>query len=110
MEPLRRALAGGDQASACAQAWFEFLCGSNQFGVTESEIELVQGILQDRIVAVDSTTASLGARLFNETGRRKGSQGDCIIAAAAILEDASLFTLNRNDFGRFEPFGLRLLR
>ena len=109
MAPLHRALASGEQAAVCAQAWMEFLCGPNSSGVTEQEIELVLAILEDRIVAMDRTAASLGARLFNDTGRRKGSQGDCFIAAAAIVHEAWLFTRNRTDFQRFEPFGLRLL-
>ena len=53
-------------------------------------------------------TASLAARMFNSTGRRRGTLADCMIAATAMRADAALATSNREDFTCFVAQGLRL--
>ena len=52
--------------------------------------------------------AATAARLFNVTGRRRGSVPDCLIAAAAITEEAELATEDREDFQRLTGHGLKL--
>ena len=52
--------------------------------------------------------AVIAARLFNGSGRRRGTMIDCMIAATAIAEEAAVATGNPDDFSRFEAFGLAL--
>jgi predicted nucleic acid-binding protein len=47
------------------------------------------------------------AELFNQSGRRRGTLADCMIAAAAICVEAELATANRQDFRGLVSFGLR---
>jgi predicted nucleic acid-binding protein len=66
-------------------------------------------VLQSRIVPFGEPEAALAARLFNDTGRRRGSRFDCLIAATAILAQAKIATLNASDFKVFASHGLRLV-
>ena len=97
-------LADGESLAASALAWTEFLNGP----VKPHEIALVQSIIERRIVAFDAATAELAARLFNQTGRRRASRFDCLIAAAAIQAHADFATENLGDFTPFAAHGLKL--
>ena len=85
-------------------AWAEFLCGP----VGKPEVDLAARIMPDRqpFAEVD---AALAARLFNISGRRRGTFIDCMIAAVALRADASLATTNPDDFRRFERAGLQII-
>jgi predicted nucleic acid-binding protein len=97
-------LAAGEPLAASALAWTEFLNGP----VSADEIVLVESVIEERIVPFEKPAAVLAAKLFNETGRRRGSRFDCLIAATAILANAGLATENQKDFTPFVAHGLKL--
>lgn len=97
-------LAAGELLATSAVAWTEFLNGP----VQPQEIVLVESVMESRVVPFDKATAVLAARLFNQTGRRRGSLIDCLIAASAILAQAEFATENRSDFAPFVSHGLKL--
>jgi predicted nucleic acid-binding protein len=85
-------------------AWFEYLCGP----VGEPEKTLSWQLIEAAPVELTADMAELAARFFNRTGRRRGSYGDCLIAATAVFDGADLLTFNRTDFLKFQPLGLRI--
>ena len=100
---LRRWVGGGETLAMSAVAWSEFLCGP----LTRSELELAEHIVGMHREFTPNH-AAIAARLFNETGRRRGSLPDCMIAASAIADGAPIATANDSDFRRFEDAGLVL--
>jgi predicted nucleic acid-binding protein len=97
-------LAADESLAASAIVWAEFLNGP----VTPVEISRAEAVLQSRILPFGRAEAALAAELFNQTGRRRGSRFDCLIAATAILAQAELATVNQSDFQRFGASGLKL--
>ena len=100
---LRAWLAAGEELGMSTVAWAEFLCGP----LEAADLALVDRVVRHR-VAFGEAEAALAARLFNGSGRRRGSLADCMIAASAIQAGASLATDNPKDFRRFAGAGLRL--
>ena len=97
-------LRSGEILGMSAIAWAEYQCGkppSNQ------DLQLARRIVARQIDFTEEM-AALTARLFNETGRRRRMFTDCMIAATAIAEQASIATANLKDFRKFERFGLIL--
>jgi predicted nucleic acid-binding protein len=86
-----------------ALAWAEFVCGP----VTPPVIDIAARLLGEPL-PFNAAEATLAARLFNETGRRRGSLMDCMIAATALHAGDAIATANRGDFKRFEKLGLSL--
>ena len=84
-------------------AWTEFLCGP----LDRAELELAAEIV-GRSRDFTSDHAATAARLFNESGRRRGRLVDCMIAAVALADGAAIATTNETDFRRFESSGLDL--
>ena len=84
-------------------AWAEFLCGP----VDETAVS-VASVVVGRQSRFTEEMAVIAARLFNGSGRRRGTMVDCMIAAAALAEGAAVATGNPDDFRRFEAFGLAL--
>jgi predicted nucleic acid-binding protein len=100
---FRSWLENGEEVGICALAWTEYLCGPLGQGQIQSAAALFP--LPEPFLSEDATIA---ARLFTLTGRRRGSMMDCMIAAIAIRHDAIFATINREDFRPFEKFGLRM--
>ena len=86
-----------------AIAWAKFLCGPAE-AVVLSHAAAVVG----RQFPFTEEMAATAARLFNGSGRRRGTMVDCMIAATALVEEAAIATSNPEDFRRFEAFGLVL--
>ncbi|MDE0100422.1 MAG: PIN domain-containing protein [Truepera sp.] len=100
---LRDWIGAGETLSMSAVAWAEFLCGP----LDGSELALAAQIVGEHR-DFTSDHATIAAQLFNGTGRR-GSLIDCMIAAAALADGASIATENVADFRRFEHFGLKVV-
>ena len=94
---MRAWLRDGDSVEVSAITWAEFLCGPVPAHVAEEAAELL-----GEPIALAGLDATLAAQLFNETGRRRGSLPDCLIAATAMNAGAALATSNSTDFRRFE--------
>ena len=99
---LRGWLHDGELLAISTLAWAEFLCGP----LEEVHVQLASSIVS-RKVSFRESDAIVAARLFNQTGRRRGSLIDCMIASVAIRADATLATANPSDFRRFAGDGLR---
>ena len=100
---LRRWIGDGEQLGISAIAWAEFQCGP----LTQAELATVAAIITNHL-PFTKNDAEPAARLFNESGRRPGSLIDCMIAAAALADDASIATANPADFERLQPFGVTI--
>jgi predicted nucleic acid-binding protein len=98
---LQQWINSGEILRISAVAWAEFLCGL----LSASERSFANTVLGEP-VPFASEDAACAAALFNQTGRRRGSLTDCMIAATVIGMNASLATSNPSDFQRFQ--GLRI--
>ena len=101
---LRGWLRDGAAVGASVIVWTEFLCGP----VHPNDVELATMVIEER-VPFTAEDATLAASLFNETGRRRGSLADCMIAATAIRCSAALATSNMGDFAGFRAAGLSII-
>ncbi len=101
---LRKWLTEGTAVGVGAIGWAEFLCGP----VEEMHVALAAGFLGEP-VPFTAEDAELSSRLFNLSGRRRGSLTDCMIAATALRHGAALATANPSDFARFMAAGLRVV-
>ena len=97
-------LEAGKSVATSAVAWSEFCNGP----LSKAQKDAAFAVLDRQITDFTWREAEEAARLFNLSGRRRGSHADCMIAAAAIVSAAPLATLNSADFQRLTPFGLRL--
>ena len=101
---LREWLSRGKPLGISSIGWTELLCGPME----PEHLELARVIVPQRLPFTEDE-AALAARLFNLSGRRRGSLVDCMIAATAIRHDAELATANPQDFNRLTSAGLKLV-
>jgi predicted nucleic acid-binding protein len=97
-------LGRGEALGVSAVAWAEFLCGPVAAAVVQDAARIFTA--PEPFTADDAPVA---AELFNIGGRRRGSMGDCMIAAVCLRVGATLATSNVADFARFQPHGLQLV-
>lgn len=101
---LRKWLKDGERLGMSAVAWTELLCGP----LAENQLEFATHVISERVPFLEED-AIVSARLFNESGRRRGSLMDCMIAASALRAGEPLATANVSDFRRFATQGLAVL-
>lgn len=97
-------LKAGKSVTTSAVAWSEFCNGP----LSRAQKEAAFAVLNRTIIDFTWREAEEAARLFNLSGRRRGSHADCMIAAAAMVAGVPLASLNRVDFEKLVPFGLML--
>ncbi|MCE0482739.1 MAG: PIN domain-containing protein [Methylacidiphilales bacterium] len=94
----------GESLATSSIAWAEFLNGP----VRPDQIEHLEYLIQGNIIAFGRREAEISSRLINQTGRKRGMQPDCFIAATAICARARLATLNQRHFAPFASLGLQM--
>ena len=101
---LREWLRAGETLGASAIAWAGFLRGP----LEGSQLKLANRVVTHRLPFAEED-AELAAKLFNDSGRRRGAFVDCLIAAVALRSEAPVATSNPSDFERFASAGLEVL-
>ena len=114
---LIRSLIPGSSEAARVEVWIntrtplgvssicyaEFLCGP----LNPAHLPFLEQLLGEPL-QFTRLDAEKAAELFNSSGRRRGKLVDCMIAATAIREGASVATSNVADFSAFQTSGLRI--
>ena len=103
-QKIRAWLSAGKSVTTSAVAWSEFCNGP----LSKAQKDAAFAVLDRNVKDFTWREAEEAARLFNLSGRRRGSHADCMIAAAAIVSGMPLATFNTADFQRLAPFGLML--
>ena len=101
---IRTWLEDGEHLGTSAIAWSEFCNGPH----SAAQKDAVFAILETRVTAFTREQAEEASRLFHQTGRRRGSHADCMIAAAGMAAGVPVATRNIKDFERFVPFGVKV--
>ena len=101
---LRKWLRDGESLAMSSVSWTELLCGP----IAADQVRLARRVIAE-IVPYLEDDATLAAELFNDSGRRRGSMADCMIAATAIRDGAAVATANPADFRRFEAAGVHVI-
>lgn len=100
----RALLAGRGPFGCSAVAWMEL----HSKPLHPTDRAALAAILHAGVFPFDEACAALAGELFHETGAKRRTRLDCMIAATAIQAEAELATVNPDDFRSFVPRGLRL--
>ena len=101
---LRKWLRDGESLAISSVSLTELFCGPIEI----AQVKLVRRVVTE-VVPYLEDDAALAAELFNDSGRRRGSLVDCMIAATALRDGAAVATVNPADFRRFEAAGLQVV-
>ena len=92
---MRMAIADGRRFLLPALVLFEWLRGPR----LRQELEAQEALLpREQAIPFGVEEAAVAARLYSEVARPRGREVDLAIAASAITQSASLWTLNAQDF------------
>lgn len=95
LETLEALIASGELITVSALVLYEWLRGPR----TAQELRDQESILPpERVIPFGLAEAARAARLYGVVPRARGREIDLAIAATALLRDAALWTLNRDDF------------
>ena len=101
---LSSLLAEGHRLTLSTVALYEWLRGPR----TAAEIDVQTALVpSEAVCAFGPAEAALAANLYRSLRRPRGRDLDLAIAACALVQQAAMWTLNRNDFDDIP--GLRLL-
>lgn len=99
-----RVISGSGPFATSSVAWMEFLSKP----IHQNEELALRAILTGGILPFEQETAALAGQLYHLTGSKRRTRLDSMIASAAILANATLATVNPDDFSAFIQHGLRL--
>ncbi len=101
---LRAAIQDGERIGMSTIVLYEWLRGPRH----KSELQVQAQLLPaEDAVVFNSQIAAIAADLYRRVRRPRGREIDLAIAACALAYDATLWTLNREDFGDIPGLALR---
>jgi len=104
---LRLVIESGERILIPTIVLYEWLRGPRLRQELAAQEELFP---REAAVAFGSREAALAATLYGKVPRPRGREIDLAIAACALAQDASLWTLNRRDFADIPDLQLASLR
>ncbi len=100
---LRAAIADGERLSVSSLVLYEWLRGPRRPSELAAQAQLFPA---EEAVALDHAVARSAAELYRRVKRPRGREIDLAIAACALAHEASLWTLNRQDFADIHGLSL----